>query len=116
MREPGVELIVAARGDAVVPALVIGIGGIWTEVLGDAAVIPLPAGPERIRTAIASLRGAPLLLGARGVEPVDLDAVAVAAARIGEVAIAERMALIEVNPLIATADGCLALDALARRH
>ncbi len=44
-REPGVELIVAARGDAVVPALVIGIGGIWTEVLGDAAVIPLPGRP-----------------------------------------------------------------------
>ena len=113
--QPGVELIVAVRGDAVVPALLIGIGGIWTEVLGDAAVIPLPAGAERIGAAIASLRGAPLLLGARGTEPVDLGAVAEAAARIGEIAIAERLALLEVNPLIATADGCIALDAVARR-
>jgi len=113
--QPGVELIVAVRGDAVVPALLIGIGGIWTEVLGDAAVIPLPAGAERIGAAIASLRGAPLLLGARGTEPVDLSAVATAAARIGEIAIAERLALLEVNPLIATADGCIALDAVARR-
>ncbi len=41
----GVELIVAARTDAVVPALVIGLGGIWTEALDDVAVVPLPASP-----------------------------------------------------------------------
>ena len=44
MAAPGVELIVAARADAVVPALVIGLGGIWTEVLDDVAIVPLPAG------------------------------------------------------------------------
>jgi len=113
--QPGAELIVAVRADAVVPALVIGIGGVWTEVLGDVAVIPLPADAERIGEAITSLRGAPLLLGARGAEAVDLDAVAAAAARIGEVVLSERLSLLEVNPLIAMAEGCLALDAVARR-
>ena len=43
MAAPGVELIVAARRDAVVPALVVGLGGIWTELLGDVAIVPLPA-------------------------------------------------------------------------
>ncbi len=113
--DPGAELIVAARGDAVVPALVIGIGGIWTEVLEDVAVIPLPADAERIRAAIAALRGAPLLHGARGSEPVDVEAAAAAAASIGELARAERLALLEVNPLLVTAEGSLALDAVARR-
>ena len=42
MAAPGVELIVAARADAVVPALVIGLGGVWTEVLDDVAIVPLP--------------------------------------------------------------------------
>ena len=45
MAEPGVELLVAARRDAVVPALVVGLGGIWTELLDDVAIVPLPASP-----------------------------------------------------------------------
>ena len=40
---PGVELLIAARADAVVPALVVGLGGIWTEALDDVAIVPLPA-------------------------------------------------------------------------
>ena len=58
MAAPGVELVVAARRDAVVPALVVGLGGVWTELLGDVAVIPLPATPERVAAALRSLRGA----------------------------------------------------------
>ena len=50
MAAPGVELIVAARADAVVPALVIGLGGVWTEMLGDVAIVPLPAGAARIES------------------------------------------------------------------
>src|SRR6185312_11722903 len=65
MAPPGVELIVAAHTDGVVPALIIGLGGIWTELLGDVAVIPLPADAARIERAIATLRGAPLLLERR---------------------------------------------------
>ena len=42
----GVELLVAARRDAVVPSLAVGLGGIWTEAFDDAAVIPLPASPR----------------------------------------------------------------------
>ncbi|HEY1567844.1 MAG TPA: acetate--CoA ligase family protein, partial [Solirubrobacteraceae bacterium] len=41
MAPPGVELIVAAHTDGIVPALVVGLGGIWTELLRDVAVVPL---------------------------------------------------------------------------
>ena len=84
MAARGVELIVAARADAVVPALVIGLGGAWTEVLDDVAIVPLPADAARIERAVRRLRGAPLLTGARGTAPVDLAAVARMAERVGQ--------------------------------
>jgi acetate---CoA ligase (ADP-forming) len=115
MAAPGVELLVAARRDAVVPALVVGLGGIWTELLDDVAVVPLPATQARIEAALRTLRGFGLLSGARGAAPVDLAAVARLAAAAGELLISEGLTLLELNPVVARADGAVALDALARR-
>ena len=114
MADPGVELIVSARSDAVVPALVIGLGGIWTELLEDVAVLPLPASKQRILEAIAGLRGAGLLTGARGKDPVDIEALAELAEETGKLLIEENLTLIELNPVIATPSGVIAADALAR--
>ncbi|HTX08145.1 MAG TPA: acetate--CoA ligase family protein [Solirubrobacteraceae bacterium] len=116
MAAPGVELIVAARTDAVVPALVIGLGGIWTEVLGDVAIVPLPASAARIERALRSLRGAALLTGGRGGTPVDLGAAARVAARVGEVLIEDALELIELNPVLASPEGAVAVDATVRRR
>jgi acetyl-CoA synthetase len=115
MAAPGVELVVAARRDAVVPALVVGLGGVWTELLGDVAVIPLPATPERVAGGLRSLRGAGLLTGARGRPPVDLDALARLGAAAGDLLLAEGLVLLELNPVIAGPDGAVAVDAVARR-
>jgi acyl-CoA synthetase (NDP forming) len=115
MAAPGVELIVAARADAIVPALVIGLGGVWAEMLGDVAIVPLPASAARIEAAVRSLRGARLLTGARGSAPVDLGAVARLAERVGEVLIEESLDLIELNPVLVGPDGAVAVDAIARR-
>ncbi|MFI6505862.1 acetate--CoA ligase family protein [Nonomuraea typhae] len=114
MAEPGVELIVAARADAVVPALVVGVGGIWTEALDDVAIIPLPAPPARIERALRSLRGAGALTGARGRDPVDLIALANLTARAGELLLERRLTLLELNPVIARPNGVTAVDALAK--
>lgn len=116
MAAPGLELLVAATADGVVPALVVGLGGIWTEAFDDVAIIPLPAAPERVEAALRGLRGAALLTGGRGTEPVAIDAVARAASRIGELLLDEGLELVEVNPLIARPDGCTAVDALAQRR
>jgi acetyl-CoA synthetase len=115
MAEPGVELLVASRADAVVPALVIGLGGVWTEALDDVAIVPLPASPERIEAALRSLRGAAVLTGGRGAKAVDLAAVAALGARIGALLLESRLNLLELNPVVATATGAVALDAVARR-
>jgi len=116
MAAPGVELIVAARADAIVPALVVGLGGVWTEVLTDVAIVPLPATAARIEGALRSLRGAPLLTGGRGTVPVDLAAVARLAERVGEVLVEESLELIELNPVFAGPEGAVAVDATASRR
>jgi acyl-CoA synthetase (NDP forming) len=115
MASPGVELIVAAHDDGVVPALVLGLGGIWTELLDDVGVVPLPADVDRVRAALLTLRGAPLLLGARGGQAVDLDAVASLAVRVSDLVAGGEASLVECNPVLAGPDGAVAVDAAVRR-
>jgi acyl-CoA synthetase (NDP forming) len=107
MAEPGVELLISARADAVVPVVTVALGGVWTEALGDAAVVPLPA------DAIGSLRGAFLLSGGRGREPLDLTAAAELAARLGDLLLERGLRLVELNPVVVHRSGCTAVDALA---
>lgn len=115
MASNGVELIVAAHTDGIVPAVVVGLGGIWAELLDDVRVVPLPARAERIVHELPLLRGAPLLLAARGGRPIDLAAVAELTERIGELLIEQRLGLVECNPVLAGPDHAVALDASVRR-
>ena len=115
MAAPGLELVIAARADAVVPALVVGLGGIWAEALDDVAVIPLPATPDRVAGALRSLRGAGALLGDRGRDAVHLYALAALAAAAGWALIDQGLELLELNPVIAGPAGAVAVDALAVR-
>ncbi len=105
MAAPGAELIVSVRRDAVVPALVVGLGGAHAEVLDDVAVIPLPARPKRIAAALRALRGAPLLAG------LDIDAAAHAAAAIARL---DGLELVECNPVLVHERGAVVVDAVAK--
>lgn len=117
MADPGTELLIAAHTDGIVPALVVGLGGIWTEVLDDVAVVPLPADADRVERALRGLRGTLLLTGARGSEAADIGAVAELAARAGELLLSEGLELLELNPVfVARAGaGAIVVDAVARR-
>ena len=92
MAPPGAELIVAVRRDAVVPALVIGLGGVYAEALDDVAVVPLPATPERVDAALAQ---APRRR--RCSSSADLPAAARLAAALTEI---PGLELIECNPVL----------------
>jgi succinyl-CoA synthetase beta subunit len=105
-------VLVAARRDGVIPILTVGLGGIWAEALADIVCVPLPASPDRVRSALRTLRGLPALAGTRGATAYDVDALCAAASRIGEALVAEDLSLIEVNPLILGATGCVAVDAV----
>ena len=109
----GVELIVGAgRDPRFGPVAAVGLGGIYTEIFGDVAVGLAPLDAAEAERMLYSLRGAPLLVGARGRQPCDVRAAAEAAAALSRVAAAHpAIAEIEINPLLVTPDGAVALDA-----
>ncbi len=109
----GVELIVGARHDPRFgPVALIGLGGIHAEVFADVAVDLAPIDAAAAERLIRSLRGAPLLLGSRGRPALDIAAAAGVAARLSHLAAARPdVAEIEINPLLVTPTGAVALDA-----
>jgi acetate---CoA ligase (ADP-forming) len=109
----GVELIVGARRDLRFGAVVlVGLGGIYVELLDDVAVALAPIGEEHAERLVRSLRGAPLLEGARGRPPLDVAAAARAVASVSRAAAAcPAIAEVEVNPLLVLPAGVLGLDA-----
>jgi acetyl-CoA synthetase (ADP-forming) len=115
------EVIVGARRDPHFGAVVmVGLGGLAVEILNDVALAPAPVSVERARALITSLRGAPLLSGARGRSPLDVGAVAEAVARVSWLAadLGSRLVDLEVNPLIVRrhGDGAVAVDGRATLH
>jgi acetyl-CoA synthetase len=116
MAAPGVELMVAVRTDAIVPALVLALGGVWTELLDDVVIVPLPADAARIEGALRSLRGAPLLLGGRGSEPADVGAVARLAEDLASALVDRELTEVECNPVLVgpRGRGAVAVDAAIR--
>jgi len=115
MAAPGVEMLVSATRDGVVPSLVVGLGGIWTELLDDVAVIPLPAGAARIKSAVEQLRGYLLLSGGRGKAPLAVDALCELAQSVGDALLREDLSLVEINPVIVSEQAAVAVDAVVQR-
>ena len=117
MRGEGVDLLVGiVRDDTWGLTLVVGLGGIWVEVLADSAVRALPVTPGEVRQMLTELKSFPLLTGARGAEPVDLDELSRVIARVGAVAAAlgDDVEELEINPLRAAGSRIEVLDALVR--
>jgi acetate---CoA ligase (ADP-forming) len=112
----GVELIVGAqRTQATGPVIMLGIGGIFAEVLDDVVFCRAPASRDAVHAALARLRAQRLLDGYRGMPVVDRNAVADIAARLSAI-VAANPSIVEVdlNPVIASADGAVIVDALIR--
>lgn len=117
--EPGVEVVIGAVRDAVFgPLVVAGLGGIWVEALDDVALRVAPIGVAEARAMLAGLRGRALLDGWRGRPPIDVPGLARTIARVSAwVARAPWLDELDINPLIATSGGVLAVDARIRiRH
>jgi acyl-CoA synthetase (NDP forming) len=109
----GLEVIVGARRDPRFgPIALAGLGGLYAEVLDDVAVGLAPVDSNEADRMLRSLRAAPLLLGARGRPALDLAGAANVLAAVSRVAAEHpEIAEIEINPLLVTVDGPLALDA-----
>jgi len=103
MVSAGVETIVGARQDpSFGPVVMIGLGGIYVEVMKDVSFRAAPVSRRAARDMIADLRSYPLLLGVRGESRKDIDAIADVIVILSQLIHAcPEITDIEVNPLIA---------------
>jgi len=117
MAPSGLELIVGARRDPQFGPLVLaGLGGTLAEVLDDVAVRLVPVHPDEALAMLDELRASALLDGVRGHPRVDRAAIAAAIVALGNTFEANPDWLeAEVNPLLCSADGVIAVDALVVR-
>lgn len=112
---PVAELIVGVIRDPLFgPVLTVGAGGTAVEVLRDVSLRVLPVTADEVREMLAELRIGPVLHGIRGKAGADIAGIVDAALAVAAAAFEnESVAEIEVNPLFAWPDRCLALDARA---
>lgn len=109
----GRELLLGLKHDATFgPVLLCGYGGIYTELWQDIAQTLAPLTPVQARELLASLRSYPLLQGYRGEPAVNLEAICQAMVALADLGMAyARLQELDINPLIATPEGCWAVDA-----
>jgi len=114
----GIELIVGCRWDPQFGAVVlVGSGGVLVEILDDVQMAIAPVADSQAKRLIANLRVAPVLRGARGRKPADIDALADTVVRISHLAAMLGSGLIEldINPLLVleAGNGTIVLDGRA---
>ena len=111
----GVELVIGARNDPLFGALiVVGLGGVLVEVLKDSALSPAPVTPLEARGMLERLKGFRLLEGFRGTAAVDIGRLAEIISQVSRFAAdhTDRVAELDINPLICAGDRITAVDAL----
>lgn len=111
----GIECLMGINRDpSFGPVAAFGLGGVFVEILSDVVVRACPFDQATARQMILSTRAAPLLTGARGREPVDVDALAGMLSRLSIFAAnaGPQLLSIDLNPVVALPDGAYALDAV----
>ena len=111
----GREMIVGGRRDpSFGPVVLVGLGGVFVEILREAVLRVFPFDRDEALRAIDELRGAAILRGARGTRPADLDALVDVMLRLGRcLADFPEIREVDINPVrvFPAGEGCRALDA-----
>ncbi len=114
MSEPGVELIVGLQNDPQFgPVIMVGMGGIMTEVMKDVAFRMLPITSKDVRSMIAELKGSKLLRGFRGSAKIDMAMLSRALLNISKLGTenASHFESIDFNPVIVRPKSYTVVDA-----
>ena len=104
----GLEVIAGVREDEQFgPVMVVGLGGVFVEAIGDVAFRLLPVGADDAREMLGELRGKALLGAFRGAPPRDVDALIGAVVGLSGLYLDHRDHLsdLEINPLMVLAEG-----------
>ena len=117
----GVECLLGiSRDEQLGPTLVMGLGGVFVEILADVQIRIPPISAAEARRALESLKGAKVFTGVRGAAPADIDALAEIAARLSWLAYDLRndVAELDLNPVMVLpqGQGAFAVDALVVGH
>ncbi len=110
----GVELIVGVQNDPQFgPVIMVGLGGIMTEVMKDVAFRMLPISTSDAKSMLNELKGSALLKGFRGSEPIDTNMVAQMLVQIGKLGVenADYINSIDFNPVIVYPKSHFVVDA-----
>jgi 3-hydroxypropionyl-CoA synthetase (ADP-forming) len=110
----GVELIVGIQNDSQFgPIIMVGLGGIMTEVMKDVAFRMLPITTSDAKSMLNELKGSKLLKGFRGSEPIDTNMVAKMLVNIGKLGVenADYINSIDFNPVIVYPKSHFVVDA-----
>jgi 3-hydroxypropionyl-CoA synthetase (ADP-forming) len=110
----GIELIVGLQNDPQFgPVIMVGMGGIYTEIFKDISFRVLPITKEDATEMIEDLKGKLILKGFRGSEPVDIDMLATALVSIGNLGtdMAAYYESVDFNPVIAYPHDYYVVDA-----
>ncbi|SIR89013.1 acetate--CoA ligase family protein [Natronorubrum thiooxidans] len=93
------------------PLLLFGLGGIFVEILEDTSVRVAPIGESEAHEMVEEIQATPLLRGARGRDPADIDAIVETIQRLSQL-VTDFPAILEldINPLVAGPDGVQAID------
>ena len=115
----GIEAIVGITNDALFgPAVMFGLGGIFAEVMKDVSFRLAPITPAIAREMIVEIKGYPVLAGARGKPPADVEALVDTLVKLSALAmdLKDRVGELDINPLIIRpkGQGVTAADALIR--
>ena len=115
MAEPGVEIALGVVSDPQFgPLVMVAAGGVLIETLRDRLLALPPLDEARARRLIERLDARPLLDGVRGKPAVDIASLALSMARLSLLAqdLGDLIGAIDVNPIVVSPHGCLAVDAL----
>ena len=110
----GVELIVGVQNDPQFgPVIMVGLGGIMTEVMKDVAFRMLPITTSDAKSMLNELKGSKLLKGFRGSPPIDLDMVSKMLVQIGKLGVenADYINSIDFNPVVVYPKSHFVVDA-----
>lgn len=113
----GVEMLLGVVSDPVLgPHVVVGLGGVHVEIIGDVAMRRAPVDVRQACAMVGEIRGQALLHGARGAGPADVDALVEAIVALSQLAAANLDAVesVDINPFLVLpkGQGCVAVDAL----
>ncbi len=110
----GVELIVGLQNDPQFgPVIMVGMGGILTEVMRDVAFRMLPITTSDAKSMLDELKGSKLLKGFRGSKPIDMNMLTKALVKIGKLGIdnATHFNSIDFNPVVVYPKSYAVVDA-----